>query len=151
MKIGITCAIGRTLAKVLAQQIQANINKSLPPNLFGGIPGRSTTDAINSATESNIHELSSRNKIVALVAWDASKAFESVPHTAIIAATKQIGAKSSVTRLIESYLNNQKQFIEYGGVRSESWSNKGFGFFQGDVWSSILYYTATAGHTLPSD
>ena len=73
------------------------------------------------------------------------------PHTAILAAIKQTGAKSSVTQLIESYLNNQKQFLEYGGVRSEPWSNKGVGFFQGDVWSSLLYNISTAGHTLPSD
>ena len=31
------------------------------------------------------------------------------------------------------------------------WSNNGFGFFQGDVWSSILYKISTAEHTLPSD
>ena len=54
-KIGITSAIGRTIAKALGQQLQANINKSLPPNLFGGIPGRSTADAINRVKESIIH------------------------------------------------------------------------------------------------
>ena len=141
----------RALAKVIGQQIQANINKALPQNLFGGIPGRSTTDAINSIKERVIQKLSSRKEVVAIVACDASKAFDSVPHEAILAAIKQTGAKKSVIQLIESYLNNQKQFLEYSGIRSESWSNKGFGFFQGDVWSSILYNIATAGHTLPSD
>ena len=61
-KIGITCAIGRALAKVIGQQIQANINKALPQNLFGGIPVRSTADAINSIKERVIQKLCSRKK-----------------------------------------------------------------------------------------
>ena len=62
-KIGITSAIGRTIAKAIGQQIQDNINKALPSNLFGGIPGRSTSDAINRVKETLIHELSSKSNM----------------------------------------------------------------------------------------
>ena len=59
-------------------------------------------------------------------------------------------AQAETINLMNSYLREQSQHIQYAGEKTESWISGG-GFFQGDVWSSLLYNIATCWHTNVKD
>lgn len=145
--ISIVTALANVMAKIIGTQLADNIERRLPENLYGGIRGRSTADAILRIREKIIKSCRDKQSKVAVVAVDAKAAFDTKPHPAIMDSLETYGASKATLALIASHLRSQSQYVEFEGVRGELQACKGKAVFQGGAWSSILYNVAKSGQT----
>ena len=71
-------------------------------------------------------------ELVGNVGIDLSKAFDSLPHSLLIAKLAAYGFHLSACKLIASYLHNRKQCVNIQGKRS-AWSDVVKGVPQGSI------------------
>lgn len=69
---------------------------------------------------------------------DVRKAFDSVDHRILISKMKKIGFRDDAIKLLESYLQNRKQFIFMQGISSNQKLIKR-GVPQGSILGAILF------------
>jgi hypothetical protein len=50
---------------------------------------------------------------------DMSKAFDTLDHSILIAKLRYYGLQTDAANLLQSYLENRDQYVDYGGVESK--------------------------------
>ena len=90
----------------------------LSPKQFGFCPGSSTQEAILAATH-DWHEALERHNSVACVFFDLSKAFDSLPHSLVLASLAKVGVCGTLYSWFQSYLSGRQQQVVLNGVSSQ--------------------------------
>ena len=133
-----------SLEKILEEYILINLNKHIKENNIinnnhhGGRKGYSTTSAlININNEININ--SEQGKITAILATDLSAAFETVDHEILIKKLEFYGIRNNELKLLKSYLDNRKQYVEIDTFSSDIIDMPPCSVVQGGKMSGLLY------------
>jgi len=76
---------------------------------------------------------------VALLALDASAAFDLVSHSLVLKSLATLGAGPKMLKWTSSFLDNCEYFVQVGNTRSESWFSGDVGTGQGKQLSPELF------------
>ena len=131
--VALTSVIGRVVERWIQRMMQSTLERTLPEELHGFRPKRSTTTAIEELLR-NIYRRKDAKKGAVVVALDASAAFDLAPRELILEAVKAAGGKEEVISWVKSYLSDRKQYVEVNGARSDVWESD-VGVIQGGVLS----------------
>ena len=112
--------IGKVVEAVIRSKVTSEIDQRLPQNMFGFRKNKSTSDALVTLLDKiRIHR--SNGKKVALLALDASAAFDTIPHQLIIQSLKRFGAGPLMLAWSENFLKECEYYVQIGSARSSSW------------------------------
>ena len=114
--------LGKLLEGVIRKQFTVHLERILPANMYGFRPGRSVQDAIQCVMD-KIRKYRAAGHKVAILAMDASSAFDLVQHDIILRTLEVVGAGPQFTNWTKSYLTGCQNFVQIGESRSSIWSN----------------------------
>ena len=78
-------------------------------------------------------------KRTALLILDQSKAYDVIDHKILLSKLQLLGFTNQATRLMSSFLTNQKQFVQVQGNRSDTLLSGQNSVIQGSTLSCSLY------------
>jgi hypothetical protein len=136
-------ALENTLGKVL-ESIMADIisyltetHELLPPQHYGGRPGRSAEDALMVLTE-NIYAAWKDKKVYTAVFMDVAGAFNNVHHERLVHNLRSRRIPESVTKWVRSFLSGRSTQMHVNGAKSKQIRTPA-GVPQGSPLSPLLY------------
>ena len=134
-----------TVSKLLEKHVykllwqHLNANGLVSDSQWGFCPGKSTVTALLSTFHA-IFQLLGKGSDVCLIFFDLRKAFDSVPHAALLQHLKDIGLNLHIPQWISSYLCCRKQYGVVDGASSSTTSIPS-GVLQGSVLGPLLFLT----------
>ena len=107
--------VSKLLEKLIANILLDHLftNNLIPPNHFGFLPSRSTTDALTSVSHSILSSLDSSSSVCG-VFLDIRKAFDSISHPALLQKLYSIDLPSNICSWFYSYLTDRSQSVRVG-------------------------------------
>ena len=111
-------AIPKVFEKVKHDQLYSVFTSIFSDNMSGFLRGHSCCSALLKLTDDWRLALDMK-KDVGLVAFDLSKAFDSICHNLLLAKLKAYGVHDSAIKLIQSYLSGRLQL--WSAAREPSW------------------------------
>lgn len=123
-------------------------NKNLlSTNQFGFLRGRCTIDAVMAFVEKVVNE-QEFNRVPLATFLDLSAAFDCVDRGLLLRKLNIYGVRGICNKLLESYLNNRKQFVNVtsnGGVSSSDVKTVEYGVPQGSILGPFLFLVYVNG------
>ena len=118
--ISLLSVISKVLERHIHGKILVHLQATCPlsDSQWGFCSGKSTVQALLTATNDWLHMMESGIEAGA-VFFDFTKAFDSVPHKALIEKLQAIGLDGFLVQWITDYLTNRKQCVVVGGATSE--------------------------------
>ena len=104
---------------------------------FGFREGHSTTLALSEFVESTLSSFDKGNAVCAVL-LDLSKAFDCVDRKILLNKLENYGIRGKMLKLLESYLTDRKQFVDFAGYASTC-ENIEVGVPQGSVLGPLLF------------
>ena len=104
---------------------------------FGFREGHSTTLALSEFVESTLSSFDKGNAVCAVL-LDLSKAFDCVDRKILLDKLENYGIRGKMLKLLESYLTDRKQFVDFAGYASTC-ENIEVGVPQGSVLGPLLF------------
>ena len=112
-------------------------NKILYPRQFGFRRDHSTSDAIMNLVGDCLHAFEDKSMIMA-VFIDLKKAFDTVPHSVILAKLAKLGVQNKELDWFRSYVSNRRQFTVHERCCSDD-SEVTVGVQQGSLLGVLLF------------
>ena len=121
--ISILPILSKVLERHISGQIMSHLESVSPTssNQWGFLPGRSTTSALLSITNDCLQALD-RGYEVCTIFFDIRKAFDSVPHRALLNKLRELQLNEYLLHWLHGYLSGRKQVVVVGGQTSEELS-----------------------------
>ena len=94
-------------------------NSIISRQQFGFRPQSSTQEALLAATN-DWHQYLDSNLSVGCVAFDLSKAFDSLPHPTILSNLSRVGIRGRLLDWFQNYLSNRQQKVVLDGHESST-------------------------------
>jgi len=139
--IAIASILGKVVESLVNVQLRTKIDHLLPTTMYGYREGKSTEQALIDLTDT-IKEKRANKHFVAIVALDASAAFDVLDRKLVIAMLRCMGAGPIMIKFIENYLEGVSQYVLINDSSSDSWSFD-VGSGQGRNLSPTLYNIGT--------
>ena len=144
--VTLTSNLGKIVEAVIRLQLSDALEMVLPSNMHGFRPNRGTESALLELLE-KIKLLKCQGQKVAVLALDASAAFDILSHTLILRSLEAIGAGPIILNWMSNYLQGCSQYIDVGGTHSEPWTID-IGVGQGKRLSADLFNLGTMSNVL---
>ena len=137
--IALENTLGKVIESVMMELLSyaAEAYNLLPPQHFGGRPGRTGEDAMLILTE-RIHHTWKEREIFSVVFMDVAGAFNNVHHQRLYHNMRKRRVPEFITKWTESFLKNRHTQLRFNGADSERIPT-GAGVPQGSPISPILY------------
>ncbi|EED11824.1 reverse transcriptase, putative [Talaromyces stipitatus ATCC 10500] len=138
--ISLLNTLGKILEAVMARRLSfwAESYKLLPDTQFGGRPGRNTEQALLTLANA-IDRAWLRSKVITLVAFDLTGAFNGVNDSSLDARLQAKGIPTVARRWIRSFMENRYAGISFDDFQTEISPLEHAGLAQGSPLSSILF------------
>ena len=145
--ISLLPAMSKILEVVVKDALTRHLlqTNSLPNSQYGFRTGRSTTTAIGAA-HAHWTKALQRGKIVGILAFDFSSAFDTVDPETLLSKLHGSGVQGKELKWFQSYLRGGQQCVDWDGTRSSYLPVK-YGVRQGSILGPLLFITLMA--TLP--
>ena len=117
--IAILCNFGKLLEIIIYEHIYCEIKSHISPYQHGFMEKRSTISNLTCITQFISDTLDSQGQ-VDVIYTDIQKAFDKIDHFLLLSKLNAIGVSEALLSLLESYLLNRIQSVEYGGYNSRS-------------------------------
>lgn len=137
--ISILPAISKIFETIIKNRLVQYFDKYSLFNIsqHGFVKGKSTATAIACVLEYVAEALDSGEETV-VACCDLSKAFDTVDHKILIEKLQGYGVRGTANKLLESYLDNRKQIVEWNKIRSSTLKIKR-GVPQGSILGPVLF------------
>lgn len=138
--ISLLNTLGKILEAVMARRLSfwAESYKLLPDTQFGGRPGRNTEQALLTLANA-IDRAWLRSKVITLVAFDLTGAFNGVNDSSLDARLQAKGIPTVARRWIRSLMENRYASISFNDFQTEISPLEHAGLAQGSLLSPILF------------
>ena len=137
--VSILAALSKVFEKVHCKQMTSYFNDISSKFLSGFRKRYGCQSTLLRVVENWRSAIEAGELVGTVTAWiDLSKAFDSLPHSLLIAKLAAYGFHLSACKLIASYLHNRKQCVQIQGKRS-AWSNVVKGVPQGSILGPLLF------------
>ena len=137
--IALLNTMGKLLTAIVTEQLTYYTEKHslLPPNHFGGRPGRTTTDALHALTY-RIKDAWRKRQVVSVLFLDIEGAFPNAVNERLIHNLRMRKVPTKIVKFIQNLLNGRNTTLKFDDFVSERIAlDNGIG--QGDPLSMILY------------
>ena len=137
--ISLISNFGKILEKALKTRLLNFLNAYdiLSHKQFGFIEGVSTSNSMYESVTEITNNLNNNKKTIA-VFLDLAKAFDTVPHDALLGILSRYGVRGPVLGVFNSYLSNRRQCVKINGARSDQRVIR-MGVPQGTVLGPLLF------------
>ena len=137
--VSILPAISKVIEKIMFRQIYEyfTINNLFYKSQYGFRQKHSTEFAAYELLDRDICELD-KGKTHFCVFLDLSKAFDTINHSILLHKLNYYGFRRGGLNLLNSYLWNRKQYVQFGGTKS-SLSNIMTGVPQGSILGPLVF------------
>ena len=138
--INIVPSISKVLEKCLLIQITTYLSKNnlINHTHHGSIPGKGTQTLIHELYDQVLEALENGGT-TAIVQTDQSKAFDVVDHEILTRKMRHLGFNTKTMAILESYLNERKQYVEVNSFASTKLLVGPNSVTQGSALSCTLY------------
>ena len=137
--VALTPLPGKLMEKLTCGRLQKWLvdNKILSSDQHGFRKNKSTVSAIASLLDS-LHKNINDNRNSYIVYLDLKKAFDTIPHTRMIAKLQMLGMDETTLSWFKSYLSNRLQCVKLNNLISETLPIT-YGVPQGSILGPILF------------
>ncbi len=119
--ISLTAVASKVLERIVVCQVQKFLfdNLLISAEQHGFIPHRSTTSNLLQCDLAIVQHLNA-NEACDVILLDFAKAFDKVPHSALLAKVASFGIQGRLLGWITDFLRSRSQFISYASATSIS-------------------------------
>jgi len=136
--------MGKWIKKIIATRLlyYATNHRLIPPNQFGAMPGKSTTDAALCLAH-DIQAANNHNLFTSLVTFDITGYFDNVNHNRLLSILHNKGIPLPICKWVRSFVSRRETRIRVDGYTDRAKAVR-TGCPQGSPVSGVLanYYSA---------
>ena len=135
--IALTEIWSKLFESIVRQWIISDIKQTFSHSQYGGVAGMGTQQYMMAMAHHALQAPEDK-KVVLMLAFDFSSAFNCLEHSRVIAAAEGLGVRKSILALLSNYLDQRTNTVTWGTSTSEPKYCRG-GSGQGTLLSVLLF------------